>query len=78
MQESEQTTYPPHPYAFPDNRSGAMGVRAGERFVRLTDGRRGRLDEALPDGEAFVTWDDGTHDTIKWGRIAPEKRNERA
>lgn len=63
---------PPHPFAFAPHPSEGNGVRSGERFIYLIDGRRGRLDEALSDVDAFVTWDDGTYDTIKWARIAPE------
>lgn len=53
-----------HPLAF-IKESGALGMKAGDRFVHA-DGRRGVLDEFLPDGDAFVTWDDGSFGIIKW------------
>ena len=63
---------PPHPFAIAPHGTGGNGVNSGERFVYLIDGRRGRLDEALQDGDAYVTWDDGTYGEIKWNHIAPE------
>lgn len=63
----------PHPLSLPGNHSGAIGLKAGDRFI-YTDGRRGRLDECLQDGDAFVTWDDGTCDTVKWNHLRPEPR----
>lgn len=65
----------PHPLAIPGNHSSTMGVNAGDRFVYLIDGRRGRLDEATHDGDALVTWDNGAYDTIKWAHIRPEPRD---
>jgi hypothetical protein len=66
------TTNPtPHPLAFPNNRSGAFSLNAGDRFVYDIDGRQGWADEFLQDGDALVTFDDGTHDIIKWARMSP-------
>jgi hypothetical protein len=63
----------PHPLALPNIRSGAFDLRSGDRFVYDIDGRHGRADEFLHDGEAFVTFDDGTHATIKWNHMSPER-----
>jgi hypothetical protein len=46
-------------------------VHAGDRIFYLIDGRTGTLDECLHDGEAFVTWDDGTYETVNWYHLAP-------
>lgn len=64
----------PHPHARVPNQSGAFGIKAGGRFVYDIDGRHGWVDEFLHGGDAFVTFDDGTHDTIKWSRMSPECR----
>lgn len=74
--DDANTTNPkPHPLvAFPGHCNGALGMRAGDRFVYDLDGRRGWVDEFLSDGDAFVTFDDGTHATIKWNHMSPESR----
>ncbi len=65
-----------HPHAFPENRGGFTDgndrkVVAGDRVeYRFENHRRGVLDEALHDGDAFVTWDDGSHATVKWHHLA--------
>lgn len=64
---------PLHPFAIADNRSGANDLQAGDRFV-YADGRRGRADEFLQDGDAFVTWDDGTYGAVKWNHMRPEPK----
>jgi hypothetical protein len=61
-----------HPYAFPDNRSGANGMHAGDRVVYQIDGRHGVADEFLHDGDAFVSFDDGRCGTVKWNHLRPE------
>lgn len=61
-----------HPSAFPNNRSGAWMMRAGDRVVYQIDGRHGIADEFLPDGDAFVSFDDGSYGTVKWNHLAPE------
>ncbi len=62
-----------HPLAFPDNKSGFdLGnglIEAGDKVISLLDGRKGTMDEALHDGESFVTWEDGTFGTIKWNHL---------
>lgn len=67
---------PPHPYAFlhPSGyQSGAHNMRSGDRIVYDIDGRHGRADEFLHDGDAFVTFDDGTYATVKWNNLSLEK-----
>lgn len=65
----------PHPMAYPgDGRSGAWGLRSGDRFVYDIDGRHGWADEFLSHGDAFVTFDDGEHATIKWNAMSPEPK----
>lgn len=61
-----------HPLAFTGNKSGGGSVNAGQRFIYDLDGRHGRLDEALSDGTALVTWDDGTYGEIHWNQITLE------
>lgn len=58
-----------HPYAFEDNKSGALGMKAGDRVRYTIDGRTGVADEFLHDGDAFVTWDDGTFGTVHWNHL---------
>ena len=48
-------------------------VRAGDRVRYLIDGREGTLDEALHDGDAFVTFDDGSFGTVRWWNLVGEK-----
>lgn len=67
-----------HPYAIPENKSGGNSgspseVRAGNRIVCDITGKRGMLDECLQDGDAYVTWDDGTYATVKWNHLSPER-----
>lgn len=54
-------------------KSGAWNLKSGDRFIYDIDGRRGVAKEFLQDGEAFVTFDDGTSDTIKWNHMSPEE-----
>jgi hypothetical protein len=64
-----------HPYAIGPNAepggSGAFDMQSGCRVIHL-DGRRGVADEFLSDGDALVSWDDGTFDTVRWNSIRPE------
>jgi hypothetical protein len=46
-------------------------MQSGGRVIHL-DGRRGVADEFLSDGDALVSWDDGTFDTVRWNSIRPE------
>jgi hypothetical protein len=65
-----------NPFAFPDNKSGGNcgsknEVRSGQRVIYTIDGRHAMLDECLQDGDAFVTWNDGTFGTVKWSHLIP-------
>lgn len=65
-----------HPLAIPGGKSGAFGMTEGDRVVFVCPGakdhgRSGVADEFLSDGEAFVTWDDGTYGTVKWNYLRP-------
>jgi len=64
-----------HPFAYPDNRSGALGMKVGDRVV-YADGREGVADEFLGDGEAFVSFDDGSFGTVNWIHLRPAIRTE--
>ena len=44
-------------------------MEAGDRVRYGIDGRTGIADEFLHDGDAFVTWDDGTFGTVKWSHL---------
>jgi hypothetical protein len=64
-----------HPLAITPNRSGFTNsygdeINSGDRVVSRLDGRQGVMDEALHDGDAFVTWDDKTFGTVKWNSLA--------
>lgn len=61
-----------HPLAQTERRNGACGMKAGDRIRYTIDGRTGVADEFLHDGDAFVTWDDGTFDTVKWNHLVLE------
>jgi hypothetical protein len=68
-----------HPLAFPGNKSGGNSgtdheVTSGDRIIYTISGRRGVLDECLHDGDAFVTWDDGTFGTVKWYHLVREPK----
>jgi hypothetical protein len=73
--EPTETARAKHPYAIGPNAkvgaSGAYGMRSGGRVVH-TNGRRGCADEFLSDGDALVSWDDGTFETVRWNSIRPE------
>ncbi len=63
-----------HPLAFSDNRGGfedrnGIDVRAGDHVIYTIDGRKAILDEALHDGDAFVTFEDGSYKTVKWKNL---------
>jgi hypothetical protein len=55
------------------HRNGARGIKAGDRIVYSIDGRHGVTDEFLPDGEAFITFDDGTFGEVKWNHLKKEE-----
>lgn len=67
MKEDHQVS---HPMALP-NKSGACGMKAGDRVIYTIDGRTGIADEFLQDGDTFVVWDDGSFDTVKWNHLKP-------
>ena len=50
-----------------------MGIKNGELCTYTLTGAHCRLDEALQDGDAFVTWADGTYGMVKWCRLVPFK-----
>ena len=62
-----------HPLALTGHRNGANGMKAGDRVIYTIDGRCGVADEFLHDGDAFVTFDDGSYETVKWNHLLPEK-----
>jgi len=66
----------PHPFSVKGQSGcdcGAVGKLAeGDRFIYAINLRTGVADEFLHDGDAFVTWDDGTYGTIKWNWMYPE------
>lgn len=64
-----------HPLARDGNKSGAFDMRAGDR-IRSIDGREGVADEFLSDGDALVTWRDGTSETVKWNTLSTLERTQ--
>lgn len=60
--------FPPHPMAMVPNQNSGNGIGYQDRFI-ASDGRHGRMDEALHDGEAFVTMDDGSHEIMNWHQL---------
>ena len=66
-----------HPFAYEGNKSGANGMKAGDRVVYEIDGRHGVADEFLHDGDAFVTFDGGECATVKWNHLQPETLSSR-
>lgn len=67
-----------HPYAFKNknayiDQEGNV-VRAGDRVRDIIDGTPYILNEALPDGDAFVTCTaTGGHNTLKWRHLVKIK-----
>lgn len=61
---------PPHPLSFEGSSpSGFFGHTSGD-ILTHSSGKKCRLDEALPDGEAFVTFEDGTYGEVKWNSLS--------
>lgn len=64
-----------HPHAFKNESGGNCRawneVHSGDHIIYLINGQKGTLDECLHDGDAFVTWDDGSFGTVKWHHLAP-------
>ena len=44
-------------------------MREGDLIYHVPSGLVGILDEALHDGDAFVTWNDGAFETVKWHQL---------
>ena len=68
-----------HPLAIPGNKSGftnAEGQRISEGDSVFCKSRscRAVVDEVLPDGEVFVTFDDGTFGEVKWGDLMKDTK----
>ena len=67
-----------HPLAINRRSGGNSGVwnevHSGDHVICLITGKTGMLDECLHDGEAFVTWDDGTFETVRWFNLAPSAK----
>lgn len=61
-----------HPFAFKGNKSGACGMKVGDRVIYVLDGRHGVADEFLQDGDTYITWDDGTYGNVKWRLLVKE------
>ena len=65
-----------HPLAVKGKSGGNSGawneVHSGDHVICLVTGKIGILDECLHDGEAFVTWADGSFGTVKWRNLAPK------
>ncbi len=61
-----------HPFAFKGNKSGACGIKAGDRVIYTLDGRHGVLDEATHDGDAYVTFDGEEYAVVKWNHLIKE------
>ena len=63
-----------HHLVFEDNKGGFTDfngneVKAGDQIIYGPDQRTGIMDEALHDGDAFVTFDDGSRETVKWRHL---------
>lgn len=61
-----------HPFAQTEHRNGANGMKAGDRVIYTIDGRHGIADEFLSDGDTFMSFDDGSCETVKWNHLRPE------
>ncbi|KKL13621.1 hypothetical protein LCGC14_2523970 [marine sediment metagenome] len=46
-------------------------MKAGHRVIYEIDGRHGIVDEFLHDGDAYITFDDGACETVKWNHLRP-------
>jgi hypothetical protein len=44
-----------------------------DRIICTLNGKHGYMDEAMHDGDALVSYDDGTFDIVKWGHLRKEK-----
>lgn len=59
--------------AFTGHANGANGMSAGDRVRYDLDGRIGVCDEFTHDGDAYMTWDDGTFSIVKWNNLSAIK-----
>ena len=50
-------------------KSGANGMKEGDRVVYEIDGRAGKAGEFLQDGDCQVTFDDGSIKMVKWNNL---------
>lgn len=56
-----------------ERKSGANGMKVGDRVVYTLNGRRGVANEFLQDGDAEVSFDDGQPPhTVKWNYLVSE------
>lgn len=55
-----------------DRRSGANGMKEGDRVIYDIDGRHGVAGEFLQDGDCYVTFDDGAGENVKWNNLTPK------
>lgn len=55
-------------------KSGAMGMKEGDRVVYEIDGRHGKAGEFLQDGDCQVDFDDGTSRMVKWNHLHKERK----
>lgn len=67
-----------HPFAFTDRKNGGTNkygqrMSAGDRVRNPFNGKEGIADEFLQDGDTYITYDDGTFDTVKWHHLVPVK-----
>lgn len=66
-----------HPLTSPvAHNSGVYNMRAGDHVIYAIDGRTGIVDEFLSDGEALMTWDDGTYGIVNWYHLAPARHKK--
>lgn len=64
--------------AFTQHPTGANNMMSGQSVLYLPDQRVCRVDEFTSDGDAFVTYPDGTYDLVRWRHLAPLQDQERA
>ena len=66
-----------HPLAFPNDNGCTTQhgekIHAGDVVV-LPDGRIATVDEILPDGDALLTFTDGTFGEAKWHSLIKETK----
>lgn len=65
-----------HPFAIVGHRNGGTNkfgqtMEAGCRVRNPFNGKVGVADEFLQDGDAYISYDDGTFDTVKWYHLEP-------